>query len=64
MTAATQLAKARAVAIQTALPDAIYRATRSYPGGMAAMIANDNGAALTALTNQTYVSPLPYRRTT
>ncbi|KAG8904573.1 hypothetical protein FRB99_001536 [Tulasnella sp. 403] len=53
-TNAPPLVKARGLAIQTALPDAIYRATRSYPGGLPAMIAQNNGQPLTDLTNHTY----------
>ncbi|KAG8919115.1 hypothetical protein FRC00_011722, partial [Tulasnella sp. 408] len=45
---------ARSIAVQTALPDAIYRATRSFPSGLGGMIAENNGAGLTDLTNKTY----------
>ncbi|KAG8935171.1 hypothetical protein FRC01_007404 [Tulasnella sp. 417] len=51
---------ARSVAVQTALPDAIYRATRGFPGGLGAMIAQDNGADLTDLTNKTYTQFLSF----
>ncbi|KAG8945523.1 hypothetical protein FRC04_000726 [Tulasnella sp. 424] len=51
---------ARALAVQTALPDSIYRATRSFAGGLAGIIAQNNGAELTALTNKTYTQFLSF----
>ncbi|KAG9015999.1 hypothetical protein FRB90_003890 [Tulasnella sp. 427] len=51
---------ARATAIQTALPGAIYRATRRYPGGLAGILAQNNGAELTALTDKTYMQFLSF----
>ncbi|KAG9009527.1 hypothetical protein FRB90_008331 [Tulasnella sp. 427] len=55
-----RFANARAIAIQTALPDAIYRTTRSYPGGLAGIIAENNGAELNDLTNKTYTQFLAF----
>ncbi|KIO32619.1 hypothetical protein M407DRAFT_18385 [Tulasnella calospora MUT 4182] len=51
---------ARATAIQTAIPDAIHRATNSFPGGLGGMIAQNNGAELTDLTNKTYTQFLSF----
>ncbi|KAG8853833.1 hypothetical protein FRB96_007973 [Tulasnella sp. 330] len=46
--------QARAIAIQSALPGAIFRAARETPGGLAGMISTDSGQPLFDLTNRTY----------
>ncbi|KAG8989850.1 hypothetical protein FRB94_013959 [Tulasnella sp. JGI-2019a] len=54
LSAADAVTKARALAIQSSLPDAIARAARTASGGLAGLISTNSGQGLLDVTNRTY----------